>query len=150
MVAGKMENLCRRESLVRGISEASRLGGDTLFSSRNCLGATNAVAHCAILSQMMDTAITTRCPYCIVGIDLRTMTALRDGLFVCHGCGHTACPGITKYHCHCILCRVFANDVTLSEKCRISTRTRKSNLIELSPEEWEARKRRRTFSVIPA
>ena len=52
-----------------------------------------------------DTKLVIRCPYCVLGLDFRPMTAHKDGRFVCEQCGHTVRPEETAYLCSCCRCR---------------------------------------------
>ena len=39
-----------------------------------------------------DTTLIIRCPYCMAGIEFRSMIAHKDGRFVCRDCAHTVRP----------------------------------------------------------
>jgi hypothetical protein len=52
----------------------------------------------------IDAILTIRCPYCVAGIDFRSMTAYKDGRFVCRNCAHTVRPGLANYRCTCRKC----------------------------------------------
>jgi late competence protein required for DNA uptake (superfamily II DNA/RNA helicase) len=51
-----------------------------------------------------DTTLTIHCPYCIAGIEFRSMIAHNDGRFVCRDCAHTVRPGMPEYRCTCRPC----------------------------------------------
>jgi len=51
-----------------------------------------------------DTIFIIRCPYCMAGIDFRSMIAYKDGRFVCRDCAHTVRPGVPEYKCTCRQC----------------------------------------------
>jgi len=51
-----------------------------------------------------DALMVVRCLYCLNGIDFRTMTAHKDGRFVCRNCAHTVRPGVPEYKCTCRTC----------------------------------------------
>ena len=53
---------------------------------------------------MTDTILTIRCPHCMAGIEFRTLTAYKDGRFVCRDCAHTVRPGVPKNKCTCRAC----------------------------------------------
>ncbi len=53
---------------------------------------------------LTDTALTIRCPYCMVGIEFRSMIAHKDGRFVCRDCAHTVLPGEPDHGCICRTC----------------------------------------------
>lgn len=53
-----------------------------------------------------DTTLVILCPYCMVGIESRPMTAYKDGRFVCRDCARTVRPGtrrsaVLEYHRVC-------------------------------------------------
>jgi len=50
-----------------------------------------------------------RCPYCVSGLEFRTMVAHVDGRYICDKCGHTARPGDAAYQCRCLRCLRLVN-----------------------------------------
>jgi hypothetical protein len=55
-------------------------------------------------STLIDTTLIVRCPYCMAGIDFKSMIAYRDGRFVCPDCAHTVRPSEPEYRCTCRRC----------------------------------------------
>ena len=51
-----------------------------------------------------DGTLIIRCPYCMAGVELRSMIAYKDGRFVCRDCAHTVRPGVPEYECACRPC----------------------------------------------
>jgi hypothetical protein len=45
-----------------------------------------------------------RCPYCVLGDDLRPMLPKPGGWFICQNCGHTVTPWNLDYKCSCQKC----------------------------------------------
>jgi hypothetical protein len=58
----------------------------------------------ALMSALTDTTLIIRCPYCLLGIEFRPLTAYKDGRFVCRDCAHTVLPGVPEYRCTCRPC----------------------------------------------
>jgi hypothetical protein len=56
------------------------------------------------MQTLTDTTLTIHCPYCIAGIEFRSMIAHNDGRFVCRDCAHTVRPGMPEYRCTCRPC----------------------------------------------
>ena len=51
-----------------------------------------------------NTLTIVRCPYCVVGDEIRAMIAHLDGRFICAKCGHLAKPGGKDFKCSCPEC----------------------------------------------
>lgn len=45
-----------------------------------------------------------RCPYCVLGDNLRPMLPKAEGLFVCQRCGHIKQPADPDFRCFCQKC----------------------------------------------
>jgi len=45
-----------------------------------------------------------RCPYCVLGDDLRPMLPKMGGMFICQKCGHAVVPGNRAFKCSCQKC----------------------------------------------
>jgi len=62
-----------------------------------------------------------RCPYCVFGLEFRSMVAHLDGRHICSHCGHIACPGNPTYECRCakcILLRFRADNITAGAEAK--------------------------------
>jgi hypothetical protein len=51
-----------------------------------------------------DSILIHRCPYWMVGIEAKVLTAYKDGRFVCDDCAHTVRASIPAYRCTCQNC----------------------------------------------
>ena len=70
-----------------------------------------------------DTTLTIRCPYCMAGIDFRSMIAHKDGRFVCRDCAHTMRPGVPEYRCTCRSClTLFRKTPLTNQRSHLLTR----------------------------
>jgi DNA-directed RNA polymerase subunit RPC12/RpoP len=45
-----------------------------------------------------------RCPYCVLGNDLRQMLRRLEGWFICQKCGHTVMTDNLDFKCFCQKC----------------------------------------------
>ena len=83
-----------RDKLTLSDGESS---GDNGFSER-----------CLLLSpsdpRFLMTQKVVRCPYCVLGVQLRPMAPRLDGRFVCEKCGHVSFPEGTNFTCSCYRC----------------------------------------------